>query len=49
MIVIADILKEQKATYSQIRRWCDMLGHYNSYFDEEVNTRRSVSSDDSAC
>ena len=35
MIVIADILKEQKATYSQIRRWCDMLSRCNSNFDED--------------
>jgi hypothetical protein len=33
MIVIADILKEQKATYQQISRWADMLGHYNHRFD----------------
>lgn len=33
MIVIADILKEQRATHSQITRWADMLSHYNHRFD----------------
>ena len=35
MIVIAEILKEQRATYQNINRWADMLGHYNHNFDRE--------------
>ena len=35
IIVIADILKEQGATYQNINRWADMLGHYNHRFDRE--------------
>ena len=35
MVVIAEILKEQGATYQNINRWADMLGHYNHRFDRE--------------
>ena len=35
MIVIAEILKEQKASYMVIDRWADMLGHYNANFNRD--------------
>jgi len=35
MVVIAEILKEQGATYQNINRWADMLGHYNANFDRD--------------
>ena len=35
IIIIADILKEQRACYQIINRWADMLGHYNHRFDRD--------------
>ena len=36
MIVIAEILKEQRATYMIIDRWADTLGYYNHNFDRDM-------------
>ena len=36
MIVIAEILKEQRATYMIIDRGADTLGYYNHNFDRDM-------------
>mgnify|MGYP003114614352 CR=1 FL=1 len=35
MVVIAEMLKEENATYQRINRWAGMLGHYNHRFDRD--------------